>query len=203
MSVRAWRPFQLALLIVAVLAAIGVWAFRPQPVSADFAAVDRGPLEVTVEEEGRTRVRDRYVVSAPLPGRMRRIELELAVGDPSAGLQIAQDLVARYPNDPEAARLLESARYRWRLSMLPRSVQDVAAKPDLDRADFAATLEERRTQAELRALLAACGAGDDSDQSSDSAKRPPRACGNGVINEGEQCDGRTAGPGMEGRGAAS
>lgn len=71
---------------------------------------------------------------------LRRIELELAVGDPSAGLQIAQDLVARYPKDPEAARLLESARYRWRLSMLPRSVQDVAAKPDLDRADFAVLL---------------------------------------------------------------
>lgn len=70
----------------------------------------------------------------------RRIELELAVGDPSAGLQIAQDLAARYPKDPDAARLLESARYRWRLSMLPRSVQEVAAKTDLDRADLAVLL---------------------------------------------------------------
>jgi len=70
----------------------------------------------------------------------RRVELELAVGDPSAGLQIAQDLAARQPNDPEAARLLEAARFRWRLSMLPQAVQEVAAKPDLDKADFAVLL---------------------------------------------------------------
>jgi tetratricopeptide (TPR) repeat protein len=70
----------------------------------------------------------------------RRIELELAVGDPSTGLQIAQDLVAQHPGDTEAARLLEAARYRWRLSMLPQAVQEVAAKPDLDKADLAVLL---------------------------------------------------------------
>jgi len=70
----------------------------------------------------------------------RRVALEMAVGDPSAGLQIAQDLAARHPNDPEAARLLEASRFRWRLSMLPQSVQTVAAKPDLDKADFAVLL---------------------------------------------------------------
>lgn len=70
----------------------------------------------------------------------RRVELEMAVGDPSAGLQIAQDLAAQHPRDPEAARLLESARFRWRLSMLPQAVQQVAAKPDLHKADFAVLL---------------------------------------------------------------
>src|SRR5688500_17268339 len=68
------------LLVVAIVAAIGVWAFRPGAVPADFAAVGRGNLQVTVNEEGRTRVRDRFVVSAPLPGKMTRIELE--PGDP-------------------------------------------------------------------------------------------------------------------------
>src|SRR3970282_244641 len=63
-------------LVVLGLALLGYWAFKPAPVPADFASVERGRLQVTVEEEGRTRVRDRYVVSAPLPGRMRRIELE-------------------------------------------------------------------------------------------------------------------------------
>ena len=38
------------------------------------------------------------------------------------------------------ARLLEAARYRWRLSMLPQAVQDVAARTDLDKADFAVLL---------------------------------------------------------------
>lgn len=70
----------------------------------------------------------------------RRVELEMAVGDPSAGLQIAQNLAAQHPDDAAAARLLESARYRWRLSMLPQAVQAVAAKPDLNKADFAVLL---------------------------------------------------------------
>lgn len=70
----------------------------------------------------------------------RRVELEMVVGDPSAGLQIAQDLAGRHPNDPDAARLLASARFRWRLSMLPQAVQTVAAKPDLTKADFAVLL---------------------------------------------------------------
>ena len=70
----------------------------------------------------------------------RRAELELAVGDPSAGLKIVQDLAARNPKDPALARQLESAKFRWRLSQLPRDVQDVAAKPELTKADLALLL---------------------------------------------------------------
>lgn len=82
--------------VVLVLAAIGYWAFKPSPIPADFAAVERGRLEVTVEEEGRTRVRDRYVVSAPLPGRMLRIELE--PGDPVVA---GKTMLAQFqPTDP-------------------------------------------------------------------------------------------------------
>lgn len=70
----------------------------------------------------------------------RRAELELTVGDPGAGLQIVQDLAAQYPNDPELVQMLDMAKFRWRLSMLPRAVQEVAAKPDLDKADLAVLL---------------------------------------------------------------
>ena len=60
----------------------------PKPVSVDAVAARRGPLRVTVEEEGRTRVKDRFVVSVPVPGYLRRIDLE--VGDVvSKGRQIA------------------------------------------------------------------------------------------------------------------
>lgn len=70
-----------------VLAAI-MYGFLPKPVPVDIAAAQRAPLRVTVEEEGRTRVRDRYVVSAPVPGYLRRIELE--VGDRvNRGQQVA------------------------------------------------------------------------------------------------------------------
>ena len=58
----------------------------------------------------------------------RRSELELEVGDPSAGLKIVQNLAAEHPKDPALAQKLESAKFRWRLSQLPRDVQEVAAR---------------------------------------------------------------------------
>jgi len=61
-------------------AVVLAWGFRPRPVAVELATVTRGPLVVTVDEEGRTRVRDRFEVSAPVPGFVRRLSLE--VGDP-------------------------------------------------------------------------------------------------------------------------
>ncbi len=59
--------------IVAVLAAVASW---PAPQAVDVASIERGPMEVTVDEEGETRLRERFVVSAPVTGRLLRIELE-------------------------------------------------------------------------------------------------------------------------------
>jgi hypothetical protein len=70
----------------------------------------------------------------------RRAQLELEVGDPGAGLKIVQDLAARHPDDPGLKEKLESAKFRWRLSQLPRDVQEVAAKADLSRGDFSVLL---------------------------------------------------------------
>jgi len=52
------------------------WAFRPQPVRVEVAEVRQGTFEQAVEEDGKTRVRERYVVSAPLAGRLARIGLK-------------------------------------------------------------------------------------------------------------------------------
>ena len=55
------------------------WGFWPQPVPVEAIAVIRAPLTVTIEEEGRTRVIDRYVISAPVDGVACRVQLN--VGD--------------------------------------------------------------------------------------------------------------------------
>jgi HlyD family secretion protein len=62
-------------LIAAAAAWLALRALMPAPVAVDVAEVRRGPFEEVVEEDGRTRVRDRYVVSAPLAGRLERIAL--------------------------------------------------------------------------------------------------------------------------------
>ncbi len=70
-----------AILLTAVLIIGGmVWGFWPQPVLVETNPVERAPLTVSIEEEGRTRVIDRYVVSAPVDGVACRVELD--VGDP-------------------------------------------------------------------------------------------------------------------------
>lgn len=56
-----------------------VWALLPQPAPADFARAEIGELMVTIGDEGETRIKDVYVVSAPVAGRVERIEME--VGD--------------------------------------------------------------------------------------------------------------------------
>jgi HlyD family secretion protein len=80
----AGRFFTLRRLVAAVVvlavAALLAWAFQPAPLPVEIARVTPGPLEVTLDEEGETRVRDRFVVSAPVTGRVLRIELE--PGDP-------------------------------------------------------------------------------------------------------------------------
>jgi HlyD family secretion protein len=59
---------------VALAAAVGL-AFRPRPLEVDTAPTVRGDLVVTVDEMAKTRVRDRYLVSAPLAGNLMRVEL--------------------------------------------------------------------------------------------------------------------------------
>lgn len=71
---RPKRPLVWGFTALIVLAL--VFAFWPEPVPADFASVERGLLRVTIDEEGETRVRDRFVVSAPVAGQVLRIDLE-------------------------------------------------------------------------------------------------------------------------------
>jgi HlyD family secretion protein len=69
----------LALLGAGVLTALA-YAFVPRPVEVDVAAARRTPLDVEVDEDGQTRVVDRFVVSAPISGYLARIGLEAGAG---------------------------------------------------------------------------------------------------------------------------
>lgn len=58
-----------------------VWFAWPRPIAVDLAIVSRGPMEVTVEDEAKTRVRHIYTVSAPVAGKVLRISPPRHVGD--------------------------------------------------------------------------------------------------------------------------
>ena len=62
-------------LVVAGLAAATVIAFRPKPVQVEGARAVRGPMQVTIDEDGETRAIDRFTLAAPVAGRLSRITL--------------------------------------------------------------------------------------------------------------------------------
>lgn len=100
------------LVAAAVLAAAGLawWVFRPAPLRVDVAPVDRGPLRVTVDEEGETRVRQRYVVAAPTTGRLLRILLDEGDAVDAGSIVARIEPVPLDPRDSAAAQArLEAA----------------------------------------------------------------------------------------------
>jgi len=94
-GLRKW--IRRGLIALAVLAVVGliVVAWIPNPVEVEVATVTRGPLVVTVNEDGRTRVKDRYLVSAPITGNLARLDLE--AGDTIEEGQILARLVPLPP----------------------------------------------------------------------------------------------------------
>ncbi|MBN1380920.1 MAG: efflux RND transporter periplasmic adaptor subunit [Deltaproteobacteria bacterium] len=75
MKVRIRRLITVSTIGIIALAAL-IYGFLPKPVLVETAKAVRDPFRVTIEEEGKTRVKDRFVVSAPVAGFMRRVELK-------------------------------------------------------------------------------------------------------------------------------
>jgi HlyD family secretion protein len=120
------------------------WIWRPRPIAVDVATVRRGPMVVTVDEEGETRVRERYVVAAPTSGRLLRIALD--EGDlVAAGAAVAR--IEPAPLDPrdlaaaearleaaEATRRAAAARMGRAEAALAQARRDAARTEQLHRA---------------------------------------------------------------------
>ena len=94
---------------IAVIAAVLVlsgatvaYALRPEVIDAETTEVTRGPMKVTVDEEARTRVRNRFVIAAPVSGRLRR--LALREGDAVRAGQVVA-WIAPLPLDSSASRI--------------------------------------------------------------------------------------------------
>jgi hypothetical protein len=61
---------------IAVVALAVTWGLWPRAIEVDLAAVDRGDVRVELVDEGRTRMHDVYVISAPVSGRVLRVDVE-------------------------------------------------------------------------------------------------------------------------------
>ncbi len=79
MEIAGRRTLSISIIVLAVVLATG-YGLIPGAMDVDLVTVFKGPLQVTIEEEGRTRLKERFVISAPTSGVMRRIDAK--VGDP-------------------------------------------------------------------------------------------------------------------------
>lgn len=132
------------LVVSAVLAVVVLglgYGFLPKPVPVDLAAVKRGPLSVTIEEEGKARVRDRYVVSAPVSGYLRRIRFD--VGDRIGKGQVALELepLRAAALDPRSRAAAAAAVSAGRSALRAAEERLHAAEAD---ADYARKQRERQ-----------------------------------------------------------
>lgn len=104
---RIWFRRLMGLVATLALASLLWYGLAPAPVWVEVAQIERGPMRVTIDEDGKTRLRERYLVSTPLTGQLRRIELH--AGDAIvAGVTL---LAAIEPRDPSLldARALAQA----------------------------------------------------------------------------------------------
>ena len=132
-----------ALLVAGLLA----YSFWPRPVDVDVARAARGPLHVTVDEDGKTRIKERYIVSAPLAGRLQRIALR--PGDRvSAG---RTPLAVIEPCDPSL--LDDRARAEADAHVKAAEVTRKQAVPKLERARVSHDLAVKELQRVRRMVV--------------------------------------------------
>jgi HlyD family secretion protein len=144
----------------AAAAALLVLLFRPAPVTVDVATVGRGPLAVTVDEQGQTRVLLRATIVAPAAGRLARIQLD--EGDPvTAGMVLGR--LAPLPLDP---RTREQAVAHVREAEAAR--REASAREAEARAALA---QARRNLARARQLVAGGGAPVAEREQAETAER--------------------------------
>lgn len=128
--IRRSMPWLGGLFLLTLIA----WGLWPKPVIIETGTVARGPLTVRVSEEGKTRVRNRYVVAAPVAGKMRRVPLKPG-DDVKAGETVLTAI------EPIAAPLLD-----------PRAraqAEAVVSMHEANRKQATASLEARQAALKL------------------------------------------------------
>ena len=142
---KRWLPWLGAVLLVALI----VIGFIPRPIPVETTRVTQGRLRATVNEEGKTRIQQRYVVSAPVTGHLRRIPFK-AGAEVIAGQTVVAVIDPSYiatPNPDEVADvfevplafLLEPANQQRHFRMLGETRRDFWAIPFGDRFIWGAT----------------------------------------------------------------
>lgn len=135
-----WIERTTATLAVALVVAGLGWLAWPRPIAVDLATVTKGPMEVTVEDEAKTRVRHIYTVSAPIAGTTLRISHPY--GEPGVSRHIGDQVTA----DETVVALMQPTA---------PSFIDIRSREELQAAVAAADAAIKQEEAEIRRIQAA------------------------------------------------
>ncbi len=133
-----WYRWLVIIGFLVLLAGALIYGFMPRPVLVDSAAVSRGPLTVTIDAEGKTRVKQPYVISAPVAGTVRRIDLDVGdavhKGQIVAWVEPRRSAVLDPRSRAQAQAQLEAAQAS--LQMAQDNARAAAAAADYARSDL-------------------------------------------------------------------
>jgi HlyD family secretion protein len=133
------RSIVVSVVAAAALLALVAWAFAPRPTPVELATARLAAFETSIDEDARTRLRERYVVSAPLAGRLQR--LALREGDPVARMDVVATLAPLLsPMLDERSLGEQQARTGGAAAAVQRATAQVAA----------ARVARERAEVELR-----------------------------------------------------
>ncbi|MDP6874108.1 MAG: HlyD family efflux transporter periplasmic adaptor subunit [Alphaproteobacteria bacterium] len=130
-----WPRRIVYLTVTAAVAGALALALRPQPAAVSLAQVTTGPMTVTLDDEGRTRVREIYVVSAPVAGRKLRITQKVG-----AKVTAHETVLASIePSEPAFLDLRSAAEAKARIkaAQAARTLAEAELKRSLAELDFA------------------------------------------------------------------
>ncbi len=135
-------------LVAVVVLGLLVFSFLPKPLPVRTALVGRGPLQVTVEEEGRTEIADRYDITSPVAAFLRRITLKagdtVRAGQPVAWLEAPRSPILDPRSRAEAAERMKAARA---IALHAAVERDRVARLAADNAATRRALEQAESEA--------------------------------------------------------
>ncbi|MCA8937956.1 MAG: HlyD family efflux transporter periplasmic adaptor subunit [Planctomycetes bacterium] len=129
-----------ALILIGVLIVGGiVYGFMPKPIASEFARASRGDIRVTIDEEGFTRVKDRFTVRAPLPGNIERINLK-----PGDDVEAGSLIATLTPSEPMLLDARTKAQHTANVKAAQAGVSQAEANRERAQAELDLAVKEHK-----------------------------------------------------------
>lgn len=142
---KKWRSKVVSFLVLAGIAGLIFYGFMPRPVLVEMGKVERGIFALTVNEEGKTRIKQKYVVASPLSGLLQRIPLK-------AGAQVEANVTVLAMVEPNPSTILDP-RTRGEAEARIRTAEAAIEQARANQQRIASSLQFAKTNLERAKTL--------------------------------------------------